>query len=391
MGAGSVDTNTVQAQTKGGKMDPRNRQLAETLVDYSMGVKKGDNVLVETIGTDPLPLSREVVTVAIERGAKVHTEFRDEAMLRRLLLGADEDQIRALAEFALPRMEKMQCYIGIRGASNTRELSDVPPERMKLFNQLFIEPVHLDCRVKRTRWVVLRYPNNAMAQQAQMSQDAFADFYYRVCMLDYGRMSAAMEPLLALMLKTDRVRILAPDTDLEFSIKDIPAIKCDGHLNIPDGELFTAPVRDSVNGTILFNTPTLFDGVVFPNVRARFVDGRAVETTTDGDNDKLNAFLNRDEGARYVGEFALGFNPHILEAVLDTLFDEKIAGSLHMALGKAYDRAPNGNVSMNHWDMVHRQTPEVGGGKIWFDDTLIRQDGRFVLPELEGLNPENLV
>ena len=372
-------------------MGSRNRQLAKALVDYSMRVRAGDNVLVETIGTDPLPLSREVVAVAIERGANVHTEFRDDAMLRRMLLHGSEEQIAAMAKFALPRMEGMQCYVGIRGSGNTRELSDVPPEQMRLFNQLFIEPVHLKVRVPKTRWVVLRYPNDAMAQQAGMSLEAFADFYYRVCTLDYARMSLAMDPLADLMRRTDRVRIVAPGTDLSFSIKGLPAIKCDGHLNIPDGECYTAPVKDSINGTIVFNTPTLFDGIVFPNVRVRFVDGKAVGVTTDGDNAKLNAILDRDAGARYVGEFALGFNPHVTEAILDTLFDEKIIGSLHMALGNSYDDCDNGNHSMNHWDLVHRQTPEAGGGEIWFDEVLIRKDGLFVLPELEGLNPSNLI
>lgn len=372
-------------------MDPRDRKLAELLVDYSMGVKPGDNLLVETIGVDPLPLTRDVVEIALRRGALVHITIRDDALLRRMLLHGSEEQIAALARFALPRMQEMQCYTGIRGTSNTREWADVPPEKLTLFNRHVQEAVHLKVRVPNTRWVVLRYPNAAMAQQAGIPQEAFADFYYDVCTLDYAKMSAAMDPLRDLMLRTNRVRIVGPDTELEFSIEGLPVIKCDGHVNIPDGELYTAPVKGSINGRILFNTPMLYEGTVFPSVRIRFVDGKAVGAATDGDNTKLNAILDRDEGARYVGEFSFGFNPYITGPILDTLFDEKIVGSIHMAMGNSYDDCDNTNKSGIHWDMVHRQTPACGGGEIWFDGVLIRKDGLFVPDELQSLNPENLM
>ncbi len=371
-------------------MDPRNRQFAEMLVGYSMAVQGGDNVLVEAIGEDTLPLARDVVSVALERGALVQTEFRDEAMLRRILLHGTREQIAALAKFALPRMRKMQCYIGIRGTSNTRELSDVPAEKQSLFTELVQGPVHLKVRVPKTRWVVLRYPNDAMAQQAGMSLEGFADFYYRVCLLDYPRMSQAMDPLKALMERTDQVRIVGPDTDLSFSIKEIPVVKCDGHLNVPDGEVFTAPVKTSLNGQVRFNCASLFEGTVFPNITLVFKKGKVVESHTDGDNARLESILDRDRGSRGVGEFAFGLNPHITAPILDTLFDEKISGSIHMALGNSYDRAPNGNKSGIHWDLIHKQTPDMGGGEIWFDGNLIRKDGLFVIKELAGLNPDQL-
>jgi aminopeptidase len=229
-----------------------------------------------------------------------------------------------------------------------------------------------------------------MAQLAQMSTAAFEDFYFRVCTMDYGRMARAMAPLKELMEATDRVRLVAEGTDLAFSIAGIPAVPCDGKLNIPDGEVFTAPVRDSVEGTIQFNAPTIYDGVTHETVRLEFAGGKVVGATSS-ETDHLNRVLDTDEGARYVGEFAIGFNPHITRPMKDILFDEKIAGSIHFTPGNAYDEAFNGNRSQVHWDLVLRMDPAVGGGEVWFDDRLIRKDGRFVVPELEDLNPERLV
>jgi len=193
-------------------------------------------------------------------------------------------------------------------------------------------------------------------------------------------------PLKALMERTDRVRITAPDTDLSFSIKGLDAIPCTGQMNIPDGECFTAPVRESINGHIHFNSATIYRGTPFDDIRLTFEKGRVVAFESSN-NAVLEAILDSDEGARYVGEFALGFHPFIAEPMRDILFDEKIRGSLHMALGQAYDEADNGNRSSVHWDLVLRQEQ---GGEIFFDDVLIRKDGVFVLPELAGLNPEAL-
>ncbi len=371
-------------------MDPRTTKLADLLVNYSCGVKKGEKVLVECFGFDALDLVHEVLRIAVRNGAHAYCNFRHDRLQRRFLLDADEEQIKAQARYDLYRMREMDCYIGIRGTSNTMETSDVPASQQQLWSKHYATPVHFKTRVPKTRWVVLRYPNDSMAQNARKPLHVFEDFYYDVCTLDYGKMSQAMDPLKELMDATDRVEIKAPKTDLSFSIAGLKSIKCDGHLNIPDGECYTAPVRDSINGRICFNTAALFEGTVFDEINLRFEKGKVVEADAGPQTARLQQILDRDRGARYVGEFSLGFNPYVTDAMLDALFDEKIAGSLHMALGNAYDDCFNGNRSSIHWDLVHIQRPEKGGGEIHFDGKVIRKDGLFVPKELKGLNPDRL-
>ncbi|SEM38165.1 Leucyl aminopeptidase (aminopeptidase T) [Paenibacillus sp. cl141a] len=368
--------------------DPRIQKLAQNLVNYSVDMQPGENVLIEMIGSE-----RDLLNAIIEEvskgGGRPFVQLTDRTVQRAMLKNADKEQLELWAELDLERMKKMDCYIGIRAGENVNDMADVPEENMKLYNALYSHPVHSEERVKRTKWVVLRYPNASMAQLANTSTEAFEDFYFDVCNLDYSKMDRAQDPLAELMRNTDKVRIVGPGTDLSFSIKNIGAEKCSGQKNIPDGEVYTAPVRDSVNGTIAYNTPTLYNGVTFENIKFRFENGKIVEAT-GSDTKRLNEILDSDEGARYIGEFAIGFNPYILTPMKDILFDEKIAGSLHFTPGQAYDVTDNGNRSSIHWDLVLIQRPEFGGGEIYFDDRLIRKDGLFVIPELEALNPENL-
>ncbi|WP_018132639.1 aminopeptidase [Effusibacillus pohliae] len=369
-------------------VDPRLTKLADVLVNYSCNVQKGEHVLIEAFNIDT-PLVNELVKMVHRAGGYPHVNLRDSTVIRRLLMEGTEEQIRTWAECDTFQMEKMQAYIAVRGAHNISELSDVPADKMRMYNSLYNHVVHSSTRVKKTKWVVLRYPNPSMAQLADMSTEAFQKFYFDVCTLDYAKMSRAMDPLKELMDNTDRVKIVGPGTELTFSIKGIGSKKCDGEHNIPDGEVYSAPVRDSVNGVITFNVPTPYQGFTFENVRLEFKDGKIVNATAN-DTERINKILDTDEGARYIGEFSIGFNPYIQTPMKDTLFDEKIDGSFHFTPGQCYDDAYNGNQSAIHWDMVCIQRPEYGGGEIWFDDRLIRKDGRFVVSELEPLNPENL-
>ena len=368
-------------------MDPRDKKLADLLTAYSCRLEKDENILIEYEGDESVDLVRQIVKNAYAVGAKPYVNIDNSIITRELLLGARKDQLEFMNEYLLHQMKEMNAYIAIRSNSNTSELSDVPSEQLNLYSRE-LKPV-LDQRVDHSKWVILRYPNPSMAQLAGTSQETFRDFYYDVCTLDYGKMSQAMNPLKKLMEKTDNVQIKGPGTDLTFSIKGIPAVKCSGECNIPDGEVYTAPVKNSVNGVITYNTPSEEQGFTYENIRFEIENGKIVKATAN-DNTRINALLDTDPGARYFGEFALGVNPYILHPMKNTLFDEKICGSLHLTPGEAYDDAPNGNSSAVHWDLVLIQREDYGGGEIYFDDKLIRKDGRFVIPQLEGLNPENL-
>ncbi len=369
-------------------LDIRNKKLAELLVNYSVHVAPGEKVLIEATGVD-YELVCECIKAVYAAKGYPFVDYHDARIQRELLMGTDETHAGLWANYDKYRMEDMDCYIGIRGGNNSYETSDVPSERMKVYNTDYSHPVHHEIRVAKTKWVILRYPTSAFAQLAGMSTEKFENFYYDVCTLDYSKMDRAMDSLVKVMDRTDRVRIVGPGTDLRFSIKGIPAIKCAGNMNIPDGEVYTAPVRDSVNGVITYNAPSINSGIKFENVKLTFKDGKIVEATSNF-TQKCNEIFDTDEGARYVGEFALGVNPFVTEAMGDILFDEKISGSIHFTPGACYDNAPNGNVSAVHWDLVLIQTAAHGGGEIWFDDTLIRKDGLFVPEELHCLNPENL-
>jgi aminopeptidase len=366
--------------------DPRYSKLAKLLVNYSTALKKGDRILLDMIDV-PDEFTVELIRAVRAAGATPFVETRHTRVGRELLLGTNEKHAADVRDLELFRMKKMAAYIAVRGSANATENADVPGGLMQMYSKI-IRPV-LDYRVNKTRWCVLRWPSPSMAQGAGMSTEAFEDFYFQVCTMNYPKMARAMLPLQKRMNRADRVHIKAPGTDLRFSIKGIGALLAEGKRNIPDGEVFSCPVKNSAQGVIQYNTPTLYAGTKFENIRLEFEDGKIINAT--GSNSRrLNEILDTDAGARYVGEFSLGFNPFILNPMCDILFDEKIAGSLHFTPGQAYEDADNGNRSAVHWDMVLIQRPEWGGGEVWFDGELIRRDGLFVPRDLQALNPENL-
>jgi aminopeptidase len=366
--------------------DPRYTKLAKLLVEYSTALKKGDRILLDMIDV-PDEFTVELIRAARAVGATPVVETRHTRVTREILRGTNARHSSLLRDLELFRMKKMQAYIAIRGAANVSENADVPSERMSLYSRT-IRPVQ-NYRVNKTRWCVLRWPTPSMAQAAGMSTEAFENLYFDVCTMNYRKMARAMIPLERRMKKANRVHIKGPGTDLKFSIKGIGAKVCKGDRNIPDGEVFSCPVKDSINGKIQFNSPTLYSGTKFENVFLEFKDGKVVKATSNNTK-KLNEILDTDAGARYTGEFSLGFNPYILNPMCDILFDEKIAGSLHLTPGQAYEECDNGNRSAVHWDMVLIQRPEWGGGEIWFDGELIRKNGMFLPKDLKPLNPANL-
>mgnify|MGYP001959549364 FL=1 len=368
-------------------MNPNFAKLAAGLTGFSTNLQAGERVLIDVYDT-PEAMTLALVRAARERGAIPCVNLNNARINRELVSQLGEGQYEAQCEWELARMESMDAYIAVRGSDNIFEMSDVDPERMNRAMRA-LKPV-LDYRVKKTKWVILRWPTPSMAQQAMMSTEAFEEFFFRVCTLDYARMTEGMTALEKRMRQADRVELVGPDCDLRFSIKDIGAVACGGRHNIPDGEVFSCPVRDSVEGSITFNAPTVYQGTSFDRIHLRFEKGRIVDA--EGSNTaRLNEILNSDPGARYIGEFAIAFNPHILEPMRDILFDEKIAGSFHFTPGQAYDEADNGNRSQVHWDMVQIQRPEYGGGEIRFDGETIRKDGLFLPDDLQKLNPNYLL
>ena len=365
--------------------DARFDKLAKLLVEYSTTLKRGETVLIETFDA-PEEMTIALIRAARAAGALPFAQLQRARVNRELALNATERQLNLTAIHELARMKKMDAYIAIRGSQNITELSDVPAEQMKLLAKK-MRPVQ-DQRVRKTKWVVLRWPTPSMAQLAGMSTEAFEDFYFDVCTLDYRRLQPGMKALKALMEKTDRVEIKGPGTDLRFSIKGISAIICGGDRNIPDGEVFSCPVKDSVEGFVTFNAPTIYQGIGFDGIRLAFKSGKIVEATSN-QTKKLNHILDSDPGARYIGEFSLGFNPYVMHPMRDILFDEKIAGSFHFTPGQAYEDADNGNRSQVHWDMVSIQRPDYGGGEIYFDGKLIRRNGEFLPQQLRSLNRGN--
>jgi len=367
--------------------DPRFDKLAKLLVEYSTRLKRNENVLIEAFDV-PDEMTVALIRAVRKAGAITFVQVQRSRISRELAIEATDRQLNFAAQHELARMKKMQAYIALRGSNNISELSDVPVAKMQLVAKK-MRPVQ-DQRVRKTKWCVLRWPTPSMAQLAGMSTEAFEDFYFKVCALDYERLQPGMKALKALMEHTDRVHISGPGTNLRFSIKGIPAVICGGDRNLPDGEVFTAPVKDSVEGHITFNAPTIYQSIAFDNICLNFKKGKIVKATSN-QTEKLNKILSSDAGARYIGEFSLAFNPHVLEPMRDILFDEKIAGSFHFTPGQAYEEADNGNCSQVHWDLVNIQRKSYGGGEIYFNGKLIRRNGEFLPKELRSLNRSNFV
>lgn len=367
--------------------DERLGKIADNLISYSLDVQAGEHIMIMVVDEGEL-LAAELVKKLYAKGAFPHLRFVRPKVQREWMKGLSDDQLAQMVQWEQEMWNGIHGYIGIHGETNDSEMKDVPEEKNRLYAQYFHSIARrVDNDIKGIR---INYPTAALAQKAKMPTDEFEDFYFEVCSLDYRKMSIACEPLYQLMDQTEHVRITGPGTELQFSIKGIGTQLAVGKRNMPDGEVYTSPVRDSINGTISYNVASQYKGTTFDNIKLTFREGKIVEATANH-TAKLNEILDTDEGARYIGEFAIAFHPSILHPMGDTLFDEKIAGSFHLTPGQAYNRADNGNRSTIHWDLINIQRPDYGGGEIWFDDVLIRKDGLFVHPALLGLNPQQLL
>ena len=369
-------------------MDPRYLTLANNLVSHSVDLQPGEKAMIHAFDI-PEQMTLALVRAVREKGGHPFVQLQSGRIERECVLGGMEEQFQSSLKWEIERMKEMDAYIALRGSANVFETSDLPSTDVQRAMKI-LKPV-LDWRVNETKWCVLRWPTPSMAQQAKMSTGKFEDFYFDACCMDYDRMMKAMTGLITRMTEADQVKITGPGTDLRFSMKGIQAIGCGGTHNIPDGEVFSCPVKDSVEGQVTYNADTIYQGTSFSGIKLTFEKGKIIEATASSNEEKLNEILDSDDGARYIGEFAIGFNPMIKEPMLDILFDEKIAGSFHFTPGQAYEEANNGNKSQVHWDMVCIQRSEWGGGEIHFDGELIRKDGQFVVDDLLPLNPESLL
>jgi len=364
------------------------RELAKKLINYSCKVKSGEKVLI-TYSDTPTTFI-EILIEEITKVGGIAIPFRmDKFIKRRLLLNANMQSLNAYKQLVEPIMKSADAVILIGGSHNDFELSDVPKEIMSEYSKIYVEPIHFKIRCSK-KWVLLRYPTPAFAQSSRLSSEKFYEYFFNVCTLDYSSLDNKMTPLKELMEKTDKVKIITPTTDLQFSIKNMPAIKCSGECNIPDGEVYTAPAKESVNGHIVFNTSAVDNGYEFSDIKLEFKDGKIVNFNCNN-NEKFEEILNTDEGSRYLGEFAFGLNPYCNKPIKDILFDEKMSGSIHLAIGASYDDCFNGNKSAIHLDLILSLLPEYGGGEIYFDDKLIYKNGKFTCPNLVALNSENLI
>ena len=366
------------------------QKLAYQFMVNAVRAQPGDNIWLEYRGPKARVLADACAAKVEEIGGHPYLIDTGAGAVNSIVGPLSAAGVAALGEQRLAQMKTMQGYIRVDDDADQAKIT-LPPEQMARYKKT-LQPVN-DYRVNHTRWLVTAAPTEEFAAACGMSFADFQVFYRDVCLVDYGKMTEAVKPLEKLMAEGKKVRIYSPtqETDLSFSIEGIPAIPCTGTLNIPDGECFTAPVQDSINGTIRFG-PSSYDGQRFACIRLTFKDGRIDQAEAENPERtaRLNQMLDTDPGARYTGEFSINFNPFIRHPTGSILFDEKIDGGIHMAMGNCYDQAPNGNKSSVHWDMVHIQRVDYGGGELYIDDRLIRKDGIFVVPELLALNPENL-
>ena len=365
-------------------MDERLKKLSKTIVNYSINVKENDRVLIQYESSECKPLIKCLIKDIYENKGIPFVRLLDNELNSLILENSTNKVIDEMVKMKKYEVDNFDCFIRICYTENEYEDKNITTDIRKELGSKSQEID--DIRINQRRWVLLNYPSLVDAYKAKMKYDDFYEFCMDVMNVDYKSLNEKIKPLKDLMEKTDKVRILGPNTDITFSIKDMPAVPCCGNANIPDGELYTAPIKESVNGVITYNTPSPYHGNTYNNIRLEFKEGKIINATSIEHEEELNKIFDTDEGARYIGEFSLGFNPMITKPMGDILYDEKIMGSLHFTPGRCYEDSDNGNISSIHWDLVLIQTEEYGGGEIYFDDVLIRKDGKFVPHELKDLN-----
>jgi aminopeptidase len=354
--------------------DPRWQELATILIDYSTATRPGDRVFITMMEAETLPLTQAVYGAAIRAGALPYIEFQSASLDRQLLLHGSAEQLAWLPEIPAYAMKWADVYIGLRGASNPHEFHDIPTARIAAFRKTAGQISAL--RTEQTRWVLVRVPNAAFAQQAQTSLEEILAFFFEATLRDWEAEAARYRQLQQVFAAATTVRIVGEGTDLTFSTAGRHYVVEDGHINMPGGEIFTAPVDDSAEGEIYFEFPGVFAGQLVEGIRLRFAAGQVVDASAASNEAFLHQLLQLDEGARRIGEFGVGTNFGIQRFTQDILFDEKIGGTVHLALGRAYAACGGTNYSSLHWDIIKdlRQS-----GAVYLDGRKVIEQGQFLL------------
>jgi len=360
-------------------------KIFKLLVSHSLKLKKNENVFIESINI-PEDILVLLVKVINDRKAIPFLNLKCDKIIREIALSQGGNYFHELKKNELCVLKKMDAYIGIRSSLNNNELSDLTDYKIKIIYKNYYEPVHLKYRNNKLKSVFIRIPNESYASQGNVSTEMLALQFYKSCLYDYKKLNILLEPFVKLLKKSDKIKIIGPGkTDLQFSIKKMPVIKCTGEKNIPDGELDTVPVLNSVNGRIEFNVITTYAGNTFHFINLDISRGKIINFQTSNDK-KFSQIISIDNGAKYFGEFAFALNNKVKFPINDILNDEKMKGTIHLALGNAYTHCDNGNRSSIHWDLILDQRLEKGGGEIYIDDVLVRKNGKFILKELKEID-----
>jgi len=353
--------------------DRRWSQLGEILVNYSTRTQAGDRLLITMMEPETFPLTLAVYEHAVRAGAFPQVQFASAYLERALLIHGSDELIARVPDLERGGMEWADVSIVLRGARNPHELAGIPTERLALHRRALGAISAL--RNEQTRWVLVRVPNESFAQAAGMGLDAAMEFFFNATLCDWEEESRRYRRIRDLFQAASRVRIVGRDTDLSFSTAGRTYVVGDGHINIPDGEVYTAPVDDSAEGVIAFEYPAVYAGQPIRGIRLELRAGDVVAATADTGEEFLQQILAIDGGARRIGEFGIGVNFGIDRFVGDILFDEKIGGTIHLALGRAYADCGGTNQSYLHWDLVKDLRSE---GAIELDGRRVFEYGRFV-------------
>ncbi|MGA5691437.1 aminopeptidase [Cytobacillus pseudoceanisediminis] len=357
--------------------------LAKKMVSHSLGIKNGQKVYIDVLGR-PSSFVEYLVRSIYEEGGKPFVKETDFSSYRALIEGGDKVHFEQLANYEVSKINAMDAYISIRADENIYELSNIDEKKYQVFLENYIFPIQM-AMASLDKWLLIKWPTAGMAQLAKMNTNSFNELFFKSCTFDYKKMAEKVKPLKERLENADQVRIVSPNTDLRFSIKGMSSFVCDGRYNLPDGEIFTAPILDSVNGKIKFNVPASLMGMNFDDINLEFENGQIIHASCNNMGQLLK-LIEKDRGSKQIGEFGIGLNTNIKHTTNSLIFDEKMSGSIHLALGQAYEMADNGNKSSIHLDMVLNQSLEQGGGELYFDNELIRKDGLFVPSDLVDLN-----